>query len=357
MATTVHIVSTGARTPLGLQAAPSAAALRAGISAMGRHPFMVDHLGDPMPAAIDQVLDPGLMGPERLLALVESAFREACSFLSDLPGPRLKLPLYLGLPEVRPGFSEQDAESILSGVARLEGLPVEFSEVRGFTQGHAAGLSALALATEQIRGGTPDACLVGGVDSYFEPETMEWLEANRQVVGADTRSAFVPGEGAGVCVLMAERLTRRLRLSAQADVLSVAIGAEPKRIKTSDVCLGEGLTATIQNALVGLPPPTRLIDDVICDINGERYRGEEWGFVCLRLPQHFKAPTAYRSPASSWGDTGAASGTLFAMLACQAAERGYATGSRTMLWASSEGGPRAAAVLEMDTSKGGGAYV
>jgi 3-oxoacyl-[acyl-carrier-protein] synthase-1 len=277
--------------------------------------------------------------------------------LNDLPGGRLKLPLYLGLPELRPGFTEQDARTVLSGVERLVDVPVEVSEVRGFTQGHAAGLVALALATEQIRQGTLEACLVGGVDSYFQPEAMEWLEANRQLVGVDTRSAFIPGEGAGVCVLMAERLSRRLRLDAQAGVLSVSVGVETKRIKTSDVCLGEGLTATVQGALDGLPPPAQLIDDIICDINGERYRGEEWGFVCLRLPQYFKAPTAYTSPASSWGDTGAASGTLFAMLACQAAARGYATGPRTMLWAGSEGGQRAAAVLEgRSMPAGGGAY-
>ena len=43
---------------------------------------------------------------------------------------------------------------------------------------------------------------------------------------------------------------------------------------------------------------------------------------------------------------GAASGPLFAMLACQAFARGYSNGPRTMLWASSEGGRRGAAVLE-----------
>ena len=34
------------------------------------------------------------------------------------------------------------------------------------------------------------------------------------------------------------------------------------------------------------------------------------------------------------------------MLACQAAARGYALGPRVMLWASSEGGQRGAAILE-----------
>ena len=81
-------------------------------------------------------------------------------------------------------------------------------------------------------------------------------------------------------------------------------------------------------------------------INGERYRGEEWGFVCLRLSNHFDDPIDYMSPADIWGDVGAASGALFIMLACQAAARGHAKGPRMMLWASSESGVRVAAVIE-----------
>lgn len=349
MASFVHIVATGARTPLGLQAPSSTAAYRAGISGMGEHPFMIDQMGDPMPGALDSLLDPNLMGPKRLLALAESALREACTPLGYAPKPRLRLPVYLGLPEIRPGFTEQDAEVVQQGLAQFEGLPVEILEVNISTQGHAAGLSALETATEQIQQGATEACLVGGVDSYFQPDTMEWLDENRQLAGTVSRSAFVPGEGAGFCLLMAEQAQRRLGLDALARVLGVAIGWETKLIKTSDICLGEGLTATVQDAVDSLPSPAEVINDIICDISGERYRGEEWGFVCLRLSQYFDDPSIYHSPADCWGDMGAASGPLFAMLACQAAVRGYAKGPRTLLWASSEGGLRGVAVLGLDT--------
>jgi 3-oxoacyl-[acyl-carrier-protein] synthase-1 len=313
---------------------------------MGEHPFMIDQSGDPMPGALDSGLDPGLMGPERLLALAETALREACEPLSAVRGPRLQLPVYLGLPELRPGFTQQDAVAIRIGLARFEGLPIEILEVNVFTQGHAAGLSALATATEQIKQGEFEACLVGGVDSYFQPDTMEWLDENRQLAGAVSRSAFVPGEGAGFCLLMNERAHTRLGLGSLARVLTVAIGRETKLIKTSDICLGAGLTTVVQSAVGGLSSSSGRINAVICDINGERYRGEEWGFVCLRLSQYFDDPTAYDSPADCWGDMGAASGLLFTMLACQAAARGYAKGPRTLLWASSEGGIRGVALLE-----------
>jgi len=56
MAVTGH----GARTPLGLDCRASAAAVRAGISAIADHPFMIDRFGLPMKVTRDAELDPGL---------------------------------------------------------------------------------------------------------------------------------------------------------------------------------------------------------------------------------------------------------------------------------------------------------
>jgi 3-oxoacyl-[acyl-carrier-protein] synthase-1 len=249
-----------------------------------------------------------------------------------------------------PGFTMKDAQAVQSGLAALRRLPVEISEIKVVPEGHAAGLAALATATREIRLGAVEACLIGGVDSYFHPDTMEWLDENRQLAGSVSRSGFVPGEGAGFCLVMAPSLCRRLGLRPLARVVSAAVGRETKLIKTSEICLGEGLTATVRDAVKDVQARGESINAVICDMNTEQYRGEEWGFVCLRLGRCFDDPTGYLSPADCWGDMGAASGPLFAMLACEAAARRFAKGPRTMLWASSEGGLRAAAVVETEHS-------
>jgi len=347
MTAAVHIVATGARTPLGRGAASSAAAIRATISAVRAHPFLVDQVGELMPVAIDPELDPQVMGPERLIGLTRSALHEVCASLEGGGAVhRLRLPVYLALPEFRPGFSEQDASTVQLALAESHGLPVDVSAVRVFAGGHAAGLAAIEGAARRIQRGELEACLVGGVDSYCQPDTIEWLDENRQLAGTVSRSAFVPGEGAGFCLLMAGPLRERLGLPALARVVAGTVGRENHPIKTSTPCLGEGLTATVHEAVKTLRPPTETVNEVICDVNGERYRGEEWGFVCLRIPEYFDDPAAYLSPADCWGDVGAASGPLFAMLACQAASRGYSKGPLTLLWASSESGLRSAAVLD-----------
>jgi 3-oxoacyl-[acyl-carrier-protein] synthase-1 len=346
MAAPVHVVGVGARTPVGLRAAAAAAAVRAGISRLGQHPFMTDQVGEPVAAATDPRLDPRFIGPMRFVALAETALREACEPLADMETLRLRVPLYLALPEIRPGFTREDAAAVRSGLLHLDGLPVEVSDVFVIQEGNAAGLVALTAALRQIELGAADACLIGGVDSYFQPDTVEWLDANRQLAGSVSRSGFVPGEGAGFCLLASEGLRARLWLTPLVRVVSAANGRETKLIKTSDICLGEGLTTTVREAAGEAQSRGESINTIICDINSERYRCEEWAFVCLRLPQFFDNPATYISPADCWGDLGAASGPLFVMLAAEAAARGFGTGPRTMIWASSEGGMRGAAVLE-----------
>ena len=93
MADTIDIISTGARTPVGLASAPAAAAVRANINRFAEHPFMIDQVGEPMVGSMDALLDPAVMGPERLLAMAESALVEACTPLENKGA--FKLPVFL----------------------------------------------------------------------------------------------------------------------------------------------------------------------------------------------------------------------------------------------------------------------
>ena len=51
MSDSVHIVAVGARTPLGLTAESSAAAVRAGIRRLTHHPLFVDRMAEPVTVA------------------------------------------------------------------------------------------------------------------------------------------------------------------------------------------------------------------------------------------------------------------------------------------------------------------
>ncbi|MCP4114958.1 MAG: beta-ketoacyl synthase [Desulfobacteraceae bacterium] len=341
----VCIVGIGGRTPVGLNAAVSAASVRAAISRIGDHPHMIDKAGDPMSVAMVPVLPDDLTIQDRLYELALPGIREALTPLAG-KGPDIDpVPMILGMPELRPGLQKRHYGDIEERFRRNQDIGLSLSQITILPFGHSAGLMAMEEGWKQILQGKMEFCLIGGVDSYMEPETLEWLDDEGQLNSGENRSGFPPGEGAGFCLLASERAVRQLKLNLLARVVVVATAEEENRIKTKTICIGKGLTDAISQATDTLKLPEEKINFTICDLNGERYRTEELVFTLLRTQSAFVGPHDYITPADSWGDVGAASGPLFAGLAVQSGLRGYAKGPRTLLWTSSEGGQRSAAIL------------
>jgi len=342
----VFITGLGANTPVGRGAWSSAAAVRAGISGFTQHPYMIDTAGEPMRAAIAPWLDIGLAGVDRFEALLFPAMDEALSVVAAPPATPSRWAIALGLPSPRPGLGEDIGTELTSRLGR------RFSSVFGsmavFAAGHAAGLLGVQAACRKLARGALDACVVAGVDSWLEPETLEWLEQCEQLHGAGPLNnawGFVPGEAGAALLLVNESAARTLGLQPLAAVLGVGSAHEPKRIKTETVCIGEGLTAAFRAALATLPAGSK-VTDIYCDMNGEPYRADEFGFTALRTKEHFESASDFVAPADCWGDVSAAGGLLHAVLACAAARKGYAAGPLAFVWASAEMGERAAALLD-----------
>jgi 3-oxoacyl-[acyl-carrier-protein] synthase-1 len=209
---------------------------------------------------------------------------------------------------------------------------------------------AIEEACRMIQTGKADFCIAGGVDSYLDPDTIEWLDHEEQLMSGENRSAFPPGEASGFCLLTSNQLAQRYNLPILASIVSITTAHEENRIKTETICIGEGLSAAFRKVCAGLKLPEEKISTIYCDMNGERYRNEEFVFTALRMQSAFIDVHDFIHPADCWGDVGAASGPLFAALAIISAQRGYAKGSRTLLWTSSEGGERSAAILHLPIS-------
>jgi 3-oxoacyl-[acyl-carrier-protein] synthase-1 len=212
-------------------------------------------------------------------------------------------------------------------------------------QGHAGGLLALTEAVQRLSVDQSAIEVIGGVDSYYDFDTLDWLQDNRQLSNRDNRNGFAPGEAACFVALATESARHTLGLRSLGRIHGWGIGRETKLIKTDEINLGEALADAVRSSVRGLRLPEQAPDAVYCDINGERYRSEEWGFALLRVPETVR-DTAYVTPVDCIGDVGAASGPLLCNLAAQAWARSYAPGPRALVWAGSESGLRAAVVLE-----------
>lgn len=339
----VAIVGVGARTPVGLTAPTSAAAVRAGISRIGEHPYMIDKVAEPYCVAMDRSFEEHDR-IERLFVLATSALHEA---LASVPLPvGYELPLFVGMPDQSPWFHETQAQQLGRRLAAHFASTLR-PQVVVLPHGNAAGLLALSRACDVVRLGRQPLAAVIGVDSHLDPDALEALDARARLSSAKNRWGYPPGEGAGALLVVPAIQARHQRMPVLATVRTVGIAREPNVIATDMVCVGEGLAEAVKGALSGLPPGEK-VASVYCDLNGERYRSSEWVYASLRLPPGLvEDPTAFVAPADSWGDVGAATGPLLASLAIASAQRGYARGRCALVWASSESGLRGVAILDL----------
>lgn len=337
----VLVVGAGARTTIGMTAPATAAAARAGLVGFSDHPFMVDTAGKRMAVARVPFLNVDLMGSERLSAIAGPAAAEASTPLASSTTSMPTVDIFLGLPPARPGRPSDlaaVADRVWDDVAACGVRPRKGNVLEC---GHAAGSMAVQAAWEAVRCGSIEFALAGGVDTYLEPETLEWLEENQQLHSAGTENnayGFIPGEASGFVLFASGETAKRLRLPSALELAICATAQETKLINTDNVCLGDGLT-TLFRALSG-EPPVRRADYLYCDMNGEPYRADEFGFATIRAGGLFKDPSAFAAPADCWGDVGAASGPLFLILADAAVRNGYASGEVFAAFTSSESGER-----------------
>jgi 3-oxoacyl-[acyl-carrier-protein] synthase-1 len=350
--TSIAIVGLGVRSAVGLTAPAAAAAVRAGISALQEHPYMLDKAGEPMVVAREPTLDPALQRAERFALLAGPAVKEALGPLAQRGVTMESLQAVVGTPDPRPGLPVGLEGALNRMVASAVESPTS-PRTTILANGHAAGLLAMQYSRDLLHAGRTRFCLAGGVDSYLTADSLEWMDEEGILKSSENRNGFPPGEAAGFCLLATGATALEFDLPVLGWLETWGRAREESPIRTQTICVGRGLSQAIKQATAPLRLPDERVDDSICDLNGEPYRSEEFALTVLRTQLAFVDATRFVTPADCWGDIGAASGPLFASLAVAAAQRGYAKGPRTLIWASSERGDRAAAVVFTPVSAGG----
>ena len=333
------LLGCGMRTPLGFNRASSSAALRAGISVIAQHPFMTDRFGQPMAVTRDAGLDPRTLAADRLAAMAIPAAKEA---LAPIAGQRADVSIVLSFGEARPGLSAEMCSLVSDRIYGALSKSIVPTGLRHSMGGHAGSIDGMRSGADLIASGKADFVLVGGIDSYLTADTLEWLDEIERLHSENNIYGFCPGEAAGFVLLAAPS-----NAGTGLNIVGAGSGYEQNLIGTEDICLGEGL-AEVFKAAANPIAKGRTIDRILCDMNGERYRGNEYGFAILKTSGLFDDAADFETPADCWGDVGAASGVLYAGLALEAYARGHDQGPLTMIWASSEAGLRAALVMEQE---------
>lgn len=339
--TSIYIVGTGAQTPVGRSALAAAAAVRCNIAAFSEHPFMIDKHGEPIVVARAKWLDEDLPLTERIVTLAVDAAGEA---LRPLAGQFSTLRRQMGIHLALSAENLPDdiqRQNVLNRFAAGLGLTTTDAPIEPVIDGHAGGLLALENACRQLRHGDASLCLVGGADSWLDPARLDAIDVAGRLHSRNHSWGFIPGEGAGFCLITTGAAARRVGLTPLAELLAVATAHETKFMGTKTVCIGEGLTAAFRAVL----DPTQRVSHSYCDFNGETYRADEYGFAICRTSDCFENPGSFTAAAECWGDAGAASSLLALTLPVAAGALGYAKGAVNFVWSSSARGPLRGAAL------------
>ncbi|MFY0533726.1 hypothetical protein [Nannocystis pusilla] len=184
----IDLLGIGARTPVGLTAAASAASIRAGISRLREFSFTTMR-GEPLIIGTDPRLANALQGPRRMIELATPTLLQALAGID--PGTATECQLWLAAPEHRPGFSDRDAAVITQAlVDELRRRGYRCQAVLG-GRGHAGVMQCMQ---RLLTNANPEYLqLVVGVDSFCDDECIIWLEKERRLTQDGVRGGFTPG--------------------------------------------------------------------------------------------------------------------------------------------------------------------
>lgn len=343
MNTALEILAVGARTPVGLRAETTAAALRAGIARTREFPF-VTAAGQPVIVASDPQLADDCLAAERLAPMIHSVIDEVLHKLGTAAA-RVPTVVWLALPVERPGLTAADFVALERKVASWLAASGRTCEVRRIAEGRASVMRVLELIHAWPAHADEVVHLVAAVDSYLDANTFCWLEGQRRFAQADTRGGFIPGEAA-ICLAITSRAMRtHLRHNSLATIAGVGTAQETLLADSDSGSFGRGLHEAVARAAEGLALPGDAAALVYADINGERYRSEEWAFFAMRMPAVMRS-LEYEAPMDLCGDVGAAFAPLACVLAAEALTRRKAPGPRCLITAGSDSGLRGAIVVQ-----------
>lgn len=293
----------------------------------------------PLPPEIEELEAPELPSRARRLLRLATPVLEAVAAEAG-EGPHA---LYTGLPQL-------DAAKTpwLGSFHRLLGVcarvPIDLATSRTFPLGRAAGLLALEAGLKALEQGVVQTVIVGGVDTFFDLHLLDELDDEGRILGPGVADGFIPGEGAGFLVMKAQTP------STGAGRTILALGAaslpDPGHRYGEEPAKGEGLAKTLEHLRAGLDLPPPPVGTTFAGFNGESFDAKMWGVAHMRHTDFFSPAMSLQHPASTMGDTGAASGAIMSALAANALSQGHRMGP-AFVWAASDREARACALIGM----------
>ncbi len=333
----LEVLGGAALTCVGLTAAQTCAAIRAGVKRFSPIAAALFEDEDTQIGARVHA-DPRLRASEGewLRNLAARALRE-CELDEDTA-------LIWQIPEAHRGheLAADDDEAALARLAALLERPLS-DRSRVLRSGAAGVVEGLGFAHELLAAGVVERCVIGGADSLLRPFDLDRLARDRRLIGGNQAQGLVPGEGAAFVIV--GRAANGPEPSPRARVLGLGLGYERATVLAGQRSVGEAFASAFESALQQSGIAEAQIDFVAGNFNGERYDAWESAHAnarCYRTRRE-RLPTMW--PAASTGELGVAGGALALLAAADAIAQGYAVGPTASVQVRSEADLRGLALI------------
>lgn len=232
--------------------------------------------------------------------------------------------------------TEEDVANVfLTPVLQSFSRPLMSANARAICRGHAGIAIACEEAAEWMSSGAVQRVLVIGVDSYMDPQSIDWLDSQDRLFTEGNPAGVVPGEAAAGFMLEGPSAKGG---HTSATLHSVSTGFENRNFASEQLSYGEALSSVAANLVQSDTAANPRIRQVISDMNGEHWRSHELGCSRMRLREQFADDVDTILPAASIGEVGAASGAVAINLCAEAFDRRYAKSGCFYIFSSSDNG-------------------
>jgi 3-oxoacyl-[acyl-carrier-protein] synthase-1 len=312
----------------------SCAAIRARIQGFGESAYLDVH-GKPIVAASTREVIPQRTGLALLAEMASRAIRECLGNRSAET-----VPLFCAISEpARIGRPTRMEELLLPRIEALLGERLH-QDSRLFTAGEVGSIAALEAARDLLGRGQAQRCLVCGVDSLINAQTLRCLNTSQRLKTESNPDGLIPGEGAA-CVMMAPEP------GAGHTVLNIrGLGFDHDQsvLGGDDPILGIGLAGAIKAALANAAMTMEDIDYRLTDATGERFWFADAAYGLARVLRIRKTYFQMWNISDAIGHTGAAAGVSMLAYLLYVFQNGLSPDRGVMLHNSCPTGERAVAI-------------
>ena len=246
-----------------------------------------------------------------------------------LVGPPAESARFGHSAEPRGKGADQDLFAMLQGTFQL---PLRQGRMEMLRAGAAGVGLALQRASEWLTTRAVAKVLILAADSLLDPMSLDWLAADRRLKTDEDPAGMAPGE-AGVALLLGPGIGTRRH---QATILTHVVEGAELAWSSPDRLAGRQLASALRKSATANGAP--LGPDLYCNLNGESWRAHEFG-TALATAMPSVGTHRLQVPATSVGDTGAASGCLAVVAATHDLARSRARSQRSWVVATSDHGP------------------